>query len=148
MPTLSENVKSKPLRKPNWRHLAVGSLMLIFLSVSSCSAVYGEEALNPSAAVMDTTFVTFSVDEAVDIRNLLDEQELDIQLLRINLRAAHEMAEVDSMMAEVKLDAFKAHYESVIAAYKNSRPTWVERLLLRPEIWMMAGVWLGTQASR
>lgn len=76
--------------------------------------------------------VTLSVAEADSLVNLIDDQDEDIQLLRIDLREARQLAAADSVL----------HVEQ-LRLYRAERPNWIERILNRPSLWFMIGVVAG-----
>jgi hypothetical protein len=90
---------------------------------------------NYSSAYAASDSVTLSVAEADSLIDLIDNQELDIRLLRIDLWEARRIAHTDSVLNADRL-----------RLYQESRPTWFERFFKKPELWFMVGVVAGLYA--
>ena len=85
--------------------------------------------------------------QADSITVYIDELELEVGFLRAELDAERAIAAVDSTLAADRLALFRRQYEETLDLYKKDRPGWLERLVMDPKLWLVVGVWAGTQAN-
>ena len=92
--------------------------------------------------------VVFSVEEADSLLDLIDDQALEIRLLRIDLTEAQKLAVVDSTLSDHMLTMQKQSYEDIIDLYKSDREHWLVKSLKHPAIWFMVGAYAGLQVAK
>ena len=91
--------------------------------------------------------VELSVAEADSLLDLIDDQRLEIDLLRADLYESRALAASDSTLAADRIDLLRDSYEHMLDAYKADRDNWVERITKSPLVWFGLGVWLAGQAK-
>ncbi len=104
--------------------------------------------LSSNAYADDSLTKPLDAEETDQLYDLLTRQDEELALLRIDLRAMQEHAAIDSMLAARERELLIEGYEVIIDGYKKSRPSFLERLVKEPIIWLALGTWFGSQATR
>ncbi len=130
----------RTLRSVAWQRPSVFALVVVLLTAM---------ALTSSPAYADDSPTKpLDAEETDQLYDLLTQQDDELALLRIDLRAMQEHAAIDSMLAARKLELLVEGYEVIIDGYKKSRPSFLERLVKEPIIWLALGTWFGSAATR
>lgn len=115
--------------KPIVKKLVAMSIACALLTAPTVEKNYGS-----AYAAEDS--VVLSLEEADSLIHLIDEQTLDIELLRIDIREARLLARADSLL-----------HEEQLRVYREAQPNWFERFFKKPEVWFMIGVISGLYAK-
>lgn len=119
----------------------LASVMLV--STALC-VISGPSYSTESASTAPDTTIVLTTAQADSLLQLIDSQALQLELLRIDLREARALAQVDSLM----VDQYRAHYERIIALYQAEQPSWWSQALRSPVLWLALGGYLGVQAAK
>lgn len=120
---------------------------LIALLLSSCLMLPRSSAYADDSTPKPTS-EGLSQAEAAQAFDLISQQDETIALLRLDLAAARSHASIDSTLHARELELLTRSYEEMLAAYKSSRPGFLERLVKQPIIWLALGTYFGSQATR
>lgn len=125
MKRIRSRLRSMRLRMWIVKRLVAIAMLLVLVSAPISRKSYSSAYASPDS-------ITLSVAQADSLIQVIDDQELDIRLLRIDLRETRQVAAVDSVL----------HAEQ-LRLYREDRPGWLERFLKKPELWFMIGVVAG-----
>lgn len=112
-------------------------VVLVALLVSVTGPAMRTSSAQPSSS---EPVVELSVSEADSILKTIDDLEVRVWELTA-------LAEQDSIYHEERLRLRTEAYETMLEAYREERPGWVERIVKQPIIWLTIGMWLGVQAQ-
>lgn len=113
--------------------LMLAALLLSAIALAPLRA-YGQPSSEPAV-------VELSVAEADSILATIEELEID-------LWECERLAAADSAFFEERLDLQERAYEQMLDAYRQDRPSWLERVLKQPVIWLGLGMYIGVQAGQ
>lgn len=77
----------------------------------------------------------------------MDSLEVEIALRDIRLAYADSTRIAEREYFEEEINIQSEARKRIIKACKESEPSFVERLIKQPVIWLALGVWLGVQAN-
>ena len=107
----------------------------------------GQEIDTPNSSSASEHAVELSIAEADSLLDLIDDQGLRIALIEIDLQEARRIAASDSTLAADQLRHQERAYEAIIEAYRDDRDNWLERMVKKPIVWLVLGLYLGVQAE-
>jgi hypothetical protein len=110
---------------------------LVAISIACALLLTPIAPRNFGSAYAEPDSVVLSVAEADSLIDLIDDQDLSIQLLRIDLWEAKRLAQTDSVLNAERL-----------RLYQEAQPNWFERFFKKPEVWFMIGVVSGLYARK
>lgn len=116
--------------------LCAATILIVGAALSGTSS-----SIVPAGVAADS--VSFSAAEADSILALVEWQDRQIQLLKIDLWEARQLARVDSIYAEDRARLLTEYYEGLVRERRN----WFTRTLQHPIIWLTIGGYLGVRAA-
>ena len=143
------SLKQRRRRRSGWRTfvmtLVIAVMALALLTIPLRARGQGTEG--PRSSNESAPVVELSIAEADSLLDLIDDQNLRITLIEIDLDEARRIAASDSTLAADRLRHQERSYEAIIEAYRDDRDNWLERMVKKPIVWLVLGLYLGVQAE-
>ena len=130
-----------------WRRIGRGVRRLLIGSVIACALVIQPPNSSAGSVAADSS-VTLTKAEADSLVVLIDDLDLEVRLLRIDLRQVGRKAAVDSTLMAERMRLQQQTYEQIIELHKREKENFIVRALKPPAIWFMVGAYAGLQATR
>lgn len=116
-------------------------LLAVALAVICLTAPVTSSKICSTACGADS--VTFSHAQAESLLALIDSKTQHIAGLEIDLWEARQLARADSVAAAERARIMQEYYDSLL----SQQPSWLDRTMKHPVVWLALGMYLGVQAS-